>query len=119
MFIQAWSKYLPVIKILLKRSINESQTLNIDKTDFQRATGGKKVKFTFSIVVVKNYLKTKETSPQLVKDLFSVLQQDVAVQDFLRKGEFELSMNSSFQLSIKHIASHETVEPVPSADMDS
>ena len=47
MFLQTWSKYLPVIKILLKRSINAQQTLDMNSTDFQRASGGKKVKFTF------------------------------------------------------------------------
>jgi hypothetical protein len=42
MFVQTWIKYLPVIKILLKRSVNGDQTLAMNASDFQRAAGGRK-----------------------------------------------------------------------------
>ena len=56
MFVQTWNKYLPVIRILLKRSANAEQRLDMNKSDFQRAAGGKKVKFTFSILLTKGRL---------------------------------------------------------------
>jgi len=40
MFTPTWNKYLPIIKILLKRSVNAEQTLDMNSTDFQRAAGG-------------------------------------------------------------------------------
>ena len=46
MFLQTWNRYLPVIKILLKRSVNAEQTLDMNSSDFQRASGGKKIKYT-------------------------------------------------------------------------
>ena len=75
MFIQTWSKYLPVIRILLKRSAKEQQTLDMNKSDFQRATGGKKVKFIFSVTLVNGRPREIENISPLAKDLISVLQQ--------------------------------------------
>lgn len=53
MFSQAWNIYLPIIKILLKRSAGADQTLDMNRTDFERAAGGRKAKLTFSISFIK------------------------------------------------------------------
>jgi hypothetical protein len=103
MFIQTWNKYLPIIKILLKRSVNAEQKLDMNSTDFQRAAAGRKVKYNFSIVLVKGRVQNIEAPPPLAKDLVAVLQQDDTTHSFMRQNELELSMNNSFQLSIKNI----------------
>jgi len=102
MFLQTWNKYLPVIKILLKRSVNGEQTLDMNSSDFQRASGGKKVKYTFSIPVIKGRVPAGETFPPVAKDLVSVLQQDNIAYRFLQQNELEMSVNSDFQLFIKN-----------------
>jgi hypothetical protein len=48
MFSQVWKKYLPVIMILLKRSVNGDQSLSMNPSDFQRAAGGRKIKYSFT-----------------------------------------------------------------------
>jgi len=98
MFIQTWNKYLPVIRILLKRSVNATQTLDMDKSDFQRAAGGKKVKFVFSIMLVNGRPLVAEKASPLAKDLVTVLQQDMVANEFLRRNELEFTMNNNFQL---------------------
>jgi|SRR5678815_867496 hypothetical protein len=98
MFIQTWNKYLPVIRILLKRSVNATQTLDMDKSDFQRAAGGKKVKFVFSIMLVNGRSLVAEKASPLAKDLVTVLQQDMVANEFLRRNELEFTMNNNFQL---------------------
>src|SRR6266480_4920321 len=102
MFFQTWNKYLPVIRILLKRSVSAEQTLDMNKSDFQRASGGKKVKFTFSIVLTKGRLTGIINPPPLAKDLVAILQEDSVANKFLRQNELEFTMNSSFQLQIKN-----------------
>src|SRR4030095_4283760 len=98
MFFQTWNKYLPVIKILLKRSVKAEQMLDMNSTDFQRASGGKKVKFTFSIPLIKGRVPTGEIFPPVAKDLVSVLQQDSTAFRFLQQNEVEIAVNSDFQL---------------------
>jgi hypothetical protein len=102
MFFQTWNKYLPVIRILLKRSVSAEQTLDMNKSDFQRASGGKKVKFTFSIVLTKGRLTGIISPPPLAKDLVAILQEDSVANKFLRQNELEFTMNSNFQLQIKN-----------------
>ncbi len=111
MFIQTWNKYLPIIKILFKRSVNTEQTLDMNSTDFQRAAGGRKVKYTFSIVLVKGRIQNIDTPPPLAKDLVAALQQDDVTRSFIRQNELEISMNSSFQLLIKN-----TTPPAPESE---
>lgn len=102
MFLQIWNKYLPVIKILLKRSVNAEQTLDMNSTDFQRASGGRKVKFIFSVQLVKGRGQAGENLPPIAKDLISVLQQDNTTNKFLQQNEVEIGVNSDFQLYIKN-----------------
>src|SRR6266404_6311272 len=111
MFIPTWNKYLPIIKILLKRSVNAEQTLDMNKTDFQRAAGGRKAKFTFSMLLVKGRPQNMQAPPPLAKDLVTVLQQDDTTYKFIRQQELELSMNSSFQLMIKNCTPPAESEP--------
>ena len=98
MILNGWNKYLPVIRILLKRSVNATQTLDMDKSDFQRAAGGKKVKFVFSIMLVNGRSLVAEKASPLAKDLVTVLQQDMVANEFLRRNELEFTMNNNFQL---------------------
>ena len=111
MFFQTWNKYLPVIRILLKRSANSEQALDMNQSDFERAAGGKKVKFTFSITLANRRLVRHEGATTIAHDLISVLLQDNAAGEFLVKKEIELTMTSSFQLQIRQVPA--TADNVP------
>src|SRR6266498_1146369 len=115
MFIQTWNKYLPIIKILFKRSVNAEQKLDMNSTDFQRAAAGRKVKYSFSITLVKGRIQNVDNPPPLAKDLVAALQEDDVTRTFIRQNELELSMNSNFQLLIKNTTSPVT-EPEPQAE---
>lgn len=111
MFIQTWNKYLPIIKILLKRSVKEPQTLEMNSTDFQRAAGGRKVKYSFSVFLVKGRAQNMDAPPPVAKDLILALQQDDVTHKFVRKNELEISMNGSFQMVIKNVSPAPEPEP--------
>lgn len=115
MFIQTWNNYLPVIKILMKRSAAGEQTLNMNLTDFQRAAGGRKVKYVFSIMVHKARIQNIITPPPIAKDLLAALQQDDMTHKLIRQQDFEFSMNNSFQLLIKNTTPPQT-DPEPITD---
>ena len=77
MFSQTWRKYLPVIILLMKRSGKGEQVLSMNHTDFERAAGGKKIKFTFSDLSLDNGRinhRTKHTA--LANDLSMLLLED-------------------------------------------
>jgi hypothetical protein len=103
MFTQAWKKYLPVIYILLKRSVSDEQTLHMNRSDFERAAGGRKIKFNFSVTLNKGKLEINSSAPPLVKDLVTLLSEDLTTRPLVRKQNFEFVMSSNFQLLIRGI----------------
>ena len=103
MFIQTWARYIPVIRILLKRSLKEEQKLSLNSSDFLRAAGGRKVKFVFSFAILHNRLQNIESTPPVAQGLIDALQQDVVTAEFVKKNELEFSLNKDFQLVIKNI----------------
>src|SRR6185369_15773702 len=102
MFVQTWNKYLPIIKILMKRSVNGDRSLEMNSTDFQWAAGGRKVKFSFSIELVKGRMRNILAPAPLARDLITALEQDDVTHALLRKQEYELIMSSDFKLKIKN-----------------
>jgi len=105
MFTQTWNKYLPIIKILMKRSVTGSQSFDMNQTDFQRAAGGRKIKFTFTISLHKGRIQNITNPPALAKDLSELLQENSDTNKLVRKYDYEFSLNSNFQLTIKNSTS--------------
>lgn len=113
MFTQTWKKYLPVILILMKRASQEDQVLKVNQTDFERAAGGRKIKFSFSNVELKKArLNSQAKHSPFAKDFATVLQEDDTMRSFLLQRWFEFSMSTDFQLTIKH----HPLEAEPSQD---
>ncbi len=103
MFFQAWNKYLPIIKILMKRSNTGDQTLDMNKTDFERAAGGRKAKFTFNVTLHKGRIQNITSPSPVAKDLATILQEDEMTRVLVRQIDYQFAMNSSFQLTIKNL----------------
>jgi hypothetical protein len=103
MFSQLWKKYLPVIVILMKRSANGDQTLSLNPSDFQRAAGGRKIKYSFTNLQLNNGRINNMVKHQpLAREFAEVMQEDELIRKFLQKKNFEFSMNNGFQLCIKN-----------------
>lgn len=103
MFNQTWKKYLPVITILLKRSVNGEQTLKLDNTDFERAAGGRKLKYSFTDLQLKNGRShTTSAHTPMAKELALLLQADEQINKLLKNQDFEFSMTTDFRLLIKN-----------------
>lgn len=103
MFSQVWKKYLPVIVILLKRSVNGEQTLSMNPSDFQRAAGGRKIKYSFTNLQLTNGRINNMVKHQpLAREFAEIMQEDEIIRKFLQHKLFEFSMNNGFQLSIKN-----------------
>ena len=49
MYAQIWTKYLPIIRILLKRTKQDNQVLDLNRIDFERMGTGRKAGYKFTI----------------------------------------------------------------------
>ena len=102
MFSLIWKKYLPVIIILLKKVKEAEQTLPMNLSDFERASGGKKVKFSFSkLEIKKGKLNTQIKNPEIAKDLAQVLLQNNKALEILNDLKLNFSLTNDCVLTIK------------------
>ena len=103
MYAYTWKKYLPVIRILLKRSADTEQTVNLNRTDFERTTKLRKPACSFAVEIVRGRFNAINNQSVPAKDLVGILQEDEAVKTLLRQHHYAISLNSDFLLSIKNI----------------
>ena len=109
MYTHIWNKYFPIIKILLKRSAANDQTLDLNRIDFERAGSGRKAGYKFTIQFSKGRVTNVISGSPLASDLAAVLQQDGLMKNMFAENDYQLSLNTKFQLSIKNLTPH----PVP------
>jgi hypothetical protein len=108
MYVHVWNKYLPIIKILMKKSNSGSQTLDLNRIDFERAGSGRKAGYKFTIEFVQGRVSNVISGSPLASDLAVVLLQDPASRAILANSDINISLNTKFQLSIVNTNPSET-----------
>ena len=91
----------------MKRSAKGDQVLDLNFTDFERASGGKKVRFSFSDLVLNNGRSNPEqkNSP-LAADLILALQENKEAASIMNFKQYEFAMNINCQLTIRNTTSY-------------
>jgi len=112
MFFQTWVKYIPIIRILLKRSAKGEQKLEMNSSDFLRAAGGRKVKFNFCFSLHNGKLQNLESAPPLGRDLIDALLDDDTSSRFVKSNHLEFCMNKNFELLIRNETPPSPVEEI-------
>lgn len=113
MYTHIWNKYLPVIRILLKKSAKESQSFAFNVSDFEKTGPQKKTGFNFTLEFYKGRLSNLAGLSAPAKELATVLTQDTPTHQLLQQGEYHLTMNAKFVLCITQVSSVEEVAPLP------
>jgi hypothetical protein len=109
MYTQAWSKYVSVLHILLKRAIASEQTFDLNVADFKRSGATRKSGYKFEVVFNGGRPATIQAS-DIAKDFVTVLLENPKTLELLQAHNYTFTMNTKFQLQIKHIAKEEAVE---------
>jgi hypothetical protein len=113
MYTNVWNKYLPIIRILLKKSAAADQTLDLNLPDFERAGIARKSGYKFNIVFSKGRVDNVIISSPLASNLAQVLLGDPVIKELFMKNDYHVGMNTKFQMSFKCIAN---VEEAVTAD---
>ena len=96
---------MPIIRILMKKSISEEQVLDLNRIDFERAGTGRKAGYKFKIEFTDGKVGNVISGSTLAMHLAQVILEDDAAQEILKENNFEVSLNTKFQLTIKNITS--------------
>ena len=105
MYTHIWQKYLPIIKILLKRSAAGEQVLDLNRIDFERAGSGRKAGYKFNIDFSKGRVTNVISGSPLASDLAVVIQQDGIMKTLLSDNDYQISLNTKFQLEYQKLHS--------------
>lgn len=111
MYTYIWNKYLPVIRILLKKSSGGDQLLSLNRDDFERAGTGRKAGYKFIIEFTEGKVSNVISGSDLASHLATAMLEDDATKAVLRTGHFAVILNTKFQLTIKNT----TPEPLETA----
>lgn len=103
MYNHIWKKYLPIIKILMKKSISEDQVLDLNRIDFERAGTGRKAGYKFKIEFTDGKVGNVISGSMLAMHLAQIILEDDGAKEIISENNFEVSLNTKFQLNIKHV----------------
>ncbi len=104
MYTNVWNKYLPIIRILLKKTAAADQTLDLNLPDFERAGIARKSGYKFNIVFSKGRVDNVIISSPLASNLAQVLLGDPVIKELFLKNDYNVGMNTKFQMSFKCLA---------------
>lgn len=110
MYTYTWKKYLPVIRLLLKKSATAEQSVSLNRTDFEKTTKLRKPACSFAVEIVKGRLNTFNNQSVPARDLLEILQEDEITKGLIRQHQYAISLNSDFMLSIKNITPVEELQ---------
>jgi hypothetical protein len=103
MYNHIWKKYLPIIKILMKKSNTEDQVLALNRVDFERAGTGRKAGYKFMIQFTDGKVGNVISGSPLAMHLAQVVLEDDGAKQILTDNNYEVSLNTKFQLTIKNL----------------
>jgi len=103
MYNTIWNKYLPVIRILLKRAVKEEQSFQLNSFDFGKTAPSRKSSISFTLVFQNGRPERLANLPLAAKDLTNVLLEDSLVRELFLVGEYHISMSKKLVLNIQCI----------------
>ncbi|MET0243336.1 MAG: hypothetical protein ABW174_07705 [Flavitalea sp.] len=121
MYAHIWLKYLPIIRILMKKSATADQTLTLNRIDFERAGTGRKAGYKFNIEFTNGRVANVISTSPLAVDLATVILGDNPSKALLAASNYEISLNTKFQVTIKNTSpksEEETPEQKETADQN-
>jgi hypothetical protein len=109
MYTTVWSKYLPIIRIVMKRSLVAEQVLALNAPDFERAGVKRKSGYKFSFGLKNGKLKNVIIDLPLASSLAAVLLEDRTINELAQTNEFAISLSPKYELTIRNIPHPEEV----------
>jgi hypothetical protein len=107
-YLTTWKRYLPVIRLHIKKSLVEDQQFKLNIQDFESAGDRGKSGYTFNIQMENGRVVNNIAGSAVARDLFEALKSDDAIKAMLQDKSVKISVGKSFMLTIKtaHISAY-------------
>lgn len=98
-----WMKYAAVIHVLLKKTDNENQKLQLYKHEFENNGHRQNANFTFSFDLINGRAVNIVSTTAIARDLWRVLDNNTATKNWLKDRSIKISIGKSFELQFEKI----------------
>src|SRR3954466_1065704 len=98
-YLVTWKKYLPVIRLHIKKSLNGDQQFKLNITDFESAGDRGKSGYTFNVALENGKVMNNISGSAVARDLVEALKADDAIKLMLQNKSVKISVGKSFMLS--------------------
>jgi hypothetical protein len=107
-YLTTWRKYIPVIRLHLKKSLTEEQSFKLNITDFESAGDRGKSGYTFNLALENGKVTNNISGSAVARDLYEALKTDEAIKAMMQDKNIKISIGKAFIFSIKttHISSY-------------
>jgi len=102
-YLHLWMKYAAVIRVLLKKTDNENQKLQLYKHEFEN--GGNKAKsgYVFSFEINNGKVINKVCTTSVAGDLVQILANHTEIKNWLKDRHVKFSMEKTFELQLEKL----------------
>ncbi len=107
-YLATWKKYLPIIRLHLKKSLTEDQNFKLNITDFESAGDRGKSGYTFTITIENGKVMNNISGSAVARDLFETLKSDEVIKGIFQDKNIKISVGKTFIMSFKtsHISAY-------------
>jgi len=111
-FAGVWNRYLPAIRILIKKAVTAEQTITINQSDVEKAVGIKKSGYRFSINFINGRPDLMYSNNDIAQAFISALAEEEIIKEYLANNNYTFLFNSKYQLQIKiNLTQKEVMQP--------
>jgi hypothetical protein len=98
-----WMKYAAVIHVLLKKTENENQKLQLYKHEFENFGLRQNANISFSFNLINGRALNIVSSTALARDLWRVLDNNSATKNWLKERSIKVSIGKSYELQFEKL----------------
>lgn len=97
-YVQLWKKYLPVIRLLLKKTAKGDQKLQMYKHEFEKTGAKNKLGYVFSLELVNGKPVAKSDQKAVAHDLLMVMNENEDLVQFFKDQRIVISSSRACEL---------------------
>ena len=115
MYTLLWKKYLPAIKVLLKKSNENDQKLLLYKHEFESTGARNKLGYVFKLELLNGKPLHKSNTTAPAYDLYTLMMEHETIAAWLKNQHVKIQVSRSYELNISSVKTGETevLSPIP------
>ncbi len=119
MYTQLWKKYLPVIRLLLKKTGDTNQKLQLYKHEFEATGARNKLGYIFTLEMVNGKPINKSNKTAVSNDLCILMSENEAIATWMKEQQIKISVNRACEMTLSALPKEETIaETAPAEEVE-